>query len=508
PLPDTLSYGTCTRYNGMSCKSLAFSHDDSWLAVGDSDGMILVYRVKTRELRVTLRRHTSSVTFLAFTGAQLFSGDSEGTVRIWDLATWRHVRAVAKDTGNQRLFFNTLARAVLSGDGRRIAVPVNDRIRIVELGEGTTRTTDLDARQGIHVSALYLFGGDSRLLSAGADGTLVIWPMPPPVLPPPIYAPPPLAAPNPARRFELHDNKSAKFWEVTLDGDAQIVTFGKIGTAGQTQLKEFASDAKARAAYDKLVAQKLGEGYVEVVGGAREAAKPDTRAPAVAERFSDHTKVEVVAGRQVRECSLPAVLKLLDTANAWTRKLGFRVACVPGFDLSAPGSLPGDIPIDVVIGLRVASVSADDGPSGPIDGATLRTGLAHCKELPAAFWDEVADVVSKIFDSVEDTRSLRWHSDDALHLVSTGPLSAGALVFGSVQTRAVAERKFMPFESGTDMRHRPHKKVIAGVRIAAVQMEAPAICTLRLDEEAERGYRDEAAAVPAPHAYHLVARYD
>ncbi|MBI2932052.1 MAG: WGR domain-containing protein [Planctomycetes bacterium] len=42
------------------------------------------------------------------------------------------------------------------------------------------------------------------------------------------------------------------------------VRFGKIGTKGQMQTKSFASPGDARAAADKLIAEKLRKGYREV----------------------------------------------------------------------------------------------------------------------------------------------------------------------------------------------------------------------------------------------------
>jgi hypothetical protein len=44
------------------------------------------------------------------------------------------------------------------------------------------------------------------------------------------------------------------------------VQYGRLGTVGQTQMKEFASAEAASAAYDKLIAEKVQQGYVEVTG--------------------------------------------------------------------------------------------------------------------------------------------------------------------------------------------------------------------------------------------------
>ncbi|KVG52174.1 polymerase [Burkholderia ubonensis] len=81
------------------------------------------------------------------------------------------------------------------------------------------------------------------------------------------------------RRFELIEGNSSKFWEVEQDGSGLDIRWGRIGTAGQSQTKSFADDAKARAALDKLVKEKTGKGYAEVAVAAgasigATAAKP------------------------------------------------------------------------------------------------------------------------------------------------------------------------------------------------------------------------------------------
>ncbi|MEM9940369.1 MAG: DUF5724 domain-containing protein, partial [Planctomycetota bacterium] len=66
------------------------------------------------------------------------------------------------------------------------------------------------------------------------------------------------------RRFELVDGKSNKFWEVERKGDSIVTSWGKIGSKGQTKTKEFADEAKAKAAFEKLIKDKTGKGYNEV----------------------------------------------------------------------------------------------------------------------------------------------------------------------------------------------------------------------------------------------------
>jgi predicted DNA-binding WGR domain protein len=72
----------------------------------------------------------------------------------------------------------------------------------------------------------------------------------------------PAAASGAARRFEMSEGGSQKFWEVAVEGPALTVRFGKIGTAGTTQTKTLASAEAATKEADKLVREKTKKGYV------------------------------------------------------------------------------------------------------------------------------------------------------------------------------------------------------------------------------------------------------
>ena len=75
-------------------------------------------------------------------------------------------------------------------------------------------------------------------------------------------------------RFEFRDSTSNKFWEVEVKGKTLNVTFGKIGTKGQSKPKDFAPPEKAKAEMEKLIKEKTGKGYVEVGDKALKSIKP------------------------------------------------------------------------------------------------------------------------------------------------------------------------------------------------------------------------------------------
>ena len=77
----------------------------------------------------------------------------------------------------------------------------------------------------------------------------------------------PASIPTPSkgsRRFEFEDDKSSKFWEVAVSGCDLTTTWGKIGAAGQSKTKTFATAEKAQAEMDKLIDEKTEKGYQEI----------------------------------------------------------------------------------------------------------------------------------------------------------------------------------------------------------------------------------------------------
>lgn len=65
------------------------------------------------------------------------------------------------------------------------------------------------------------------------------------------------------RRFEFDDGQSAKFWEIELQGNCCLVRYGRLGSAGRTAARQFASPGDAQSAVARLVREKLRKGYRE-----------------------------------------------------------------------------------------------------------------------------------------------------------------------------------------------------------------------------------------------------
>ncbi|HSI10334.1 MAG TPA: AAA domain-containing protein, partial [Rariglobus sp.] len=96
-------------------------------------------------------------------------------------------------------------------------------------------------------------------------------PLAPPVNPPAPPAPPSLPKPPPAppastggelrRTLKYTEGDSKKFWEIIVTGKNFAVRFGRIGTPGQTQQKQFETEAEAQRSAEQLIQSKLRKGY-------------------------------------------------------------------------------------------------------------------------------------------------------------------------------------------------------------------------------------------------------
>jgi predicted DNA-binding WGR domain protein len=75
--------------------------------------------------------------------------------------------------------------------------------------------------------------------------------------------------------LEFEEGTSSKFWRARVEGKTLYVNYGKIGSNGQTQVKDFANAAGAQKEYDKLVAEKKKKGYVDSGGGDEDEDEDD-----------------------------------------------------------------------------------------------------------------------------------------------------------------------------------------------------------------------------------------
>src|SRR5436853_7928135 len=74
------------------------------------------------------------------------------------------------------------------------------------------------------------------------------------------------------RYFELVEGTSSKFWEIRGEGNVVYTRYGRIGSDGQTTMKDQGSAEGAQKLYDKLIKEKIGKGYEEKGGAASSTA--------------------------------------------------------------------------------------------------------------------------------------------------------------------------------------------------------------------------------------------
>ena len=151
--------------------SVAFSPDGRTLASGDFEGTVRLWDVATgRQVGSPLTGHTGPVLAVAFSrdGRTLASGGDDGTVRLWDVATGRPVGGPL--TGHP----GAVLSVAFSPDGRTLASGGAD---------GTVRLWDVVTRRQIgpvtgHPGPVLsvAFSPDGRTLASGdANGLVRLW---------------------------------------------------------------------------------------------------------------------------------------------------------------------------------------------------------------------------------------------------------------------------------------------------------------------------------------------
>ncbi|MGW5344018.1 DUF4132 domain-containing protein [Streptomyces sp. NPDC004050] len=96
------------------------------------------------------------------------------------------------------------------------------------------------------------------------------------------------------QHWEYVGDGSAKFWEGEVDGTSVTLRFGRTGTTGQTQVKDFGTAEEARAYFAKAVATREKKGYAQLGEG-------DPAAPAAA--VTTGTAPGTAAGAAVRDAA-------------------------------------------------------------------------------------------------------------------------------------------------------------------------------------------------------------
>ena len=125
--------------------------------------------------------------------------------------------------------------------------------------------------------------------------------------------------------LECVQGTSSKFWRGSVSGDQMTIQYGKIGTPGVTQIKDFPSDAAAQAFLAKQEAAKLKKGYsaaADPADGSSGGGGTKKRAPAKAKaKPKPKPKAAAAGGGKRKAAAAPTATKAAASKKAATKKV-------------------------------------------------------------------------------------------------------------------------------------------------------------------------------------------
>jgi WD40 repeat protein/basic membrane lipoprotein Med (substrate-binding protein (PBP1-ABC) superfamily) len=152
-----------------SSSALAFSPDQSRLAVGNTSGTASIYDVKKGEELEILRGHSGEVWSIAYSpdGARLATGSYDRTAKLWDAVSGEELFSLEGHAGG-------IDGIVFSPDGTLLATASDDgTIKVWNPANGQLLATLIGHKSP--VSRIGFIGDGRALLTAGVDGTVRIY---------------------------------------------------------------------------------------------------------------------------------------------------------------------------------------------------------------------------------------------------------------------------------------------------------------------------------------------
>ncbi len=142
-----------------------------------------------------------------------------------------------------------------------------------------------------------------------------------------------------SRRLECTEEGSSKFWEITVLGSHHTVTFGRVGTSGQSKVKVFESAASADKDAESLIRSKIAKGYKEVgkvEGGKVESGKVKSEKVAGEKKAISQGESNKKEKKKVEVADVAVTAR----APATTKIEGLMTSPVPASQIATPPSGP------------------------------------------------------------------------------------------------------------------------------------------------------------------------
>jgi hypothetical protein len=106
--------------------------EDDMLAIGSALNDILIYSLIKGDLLYRLPGHTHRIKSLAVEGRMLFSGSSDGTIRVWNISDIDNCTCVCEVTGSNRLTCMSIVKYDPPMEGKKRKRIKQDEIAPVE----------------------------------------------------------------------------------------------------------------------------------------------------------------------------------------------------------------------------------------------------------------------------------------------------------------------------------------------------------------------------------------
>ena len=166
---DYVHYATLIGHTA-SVKSVSFSPDGQTLASGDSGGTIRLWDASTGAHKRTLTGHLIWVSSVSFSpdGQTLASGSWDYTIRLWDAVTGRHEKTLTGHT-------DMVSSVSFSPDGQTLATS-GDSGGIIRLWDASTGAHKRTLTGHTDMVSSVSFSPDGQTLASGSyDSTIRLW---------------------------------------------------------------------------------------------------------------------------------------------------------------------------------------------------------------------------------------------------------------------------------------------------------------------------------------------